>query len=83
MQSKQNDSSDGVGQVHWSFDFGNSKKHSYDRLVDATFTFDSLFSAREVVQGQKLDFFSFFTVKSSTLEGIITFYRMKISFHTL
>ena len=35
------------------------------------------------VQGQKLDFLYFFTVKSSTLDGIITFYRIKISSHAL
>ena len=35
------------------------------------------------VQGQRLDLFYFFTVKSSTLDGIITFYRMKISLHAL
>ena len=39
--------------------------------------------ARGEVQGQKLAFSYFFTVKSSTLEGIITFYRMKISYRTL
>ena len=35
--------------------------------------------ARGGVQGQKLDFLYFFIVKSSTLDGIVTFYRMKIS----
>ena len=39
--------------------------------------------ARGGVQGQKLDFLYFFIVKSSTFEGIITFYRVKISFDTL
>ena len=34
------------------------------------------------VQDPKLDFL-YFSVKSSTLHGILTFYRMKISSHTL
>ena len=37
------------------------------------------FKARGGVKGQKLDFLYFFIVKSSTLDGIVTFYRMKIS----
>ena len=36
-----------------------------------------------LVQAQKLDFLYFLTVKSSTFVGIITFYRMRISFDTL
>ena len=39
--------------------------------------------ARGGVQAQKLDFLYFLTVKSSTFVGIITFYRMRISFDTL
>ena len=45
--------------------------------------FTCIFKARGGVQGQKLDFLYFLTVKSSTFNGIITFYRMKISFDTL
>ena len=57
----------------------HSDSIEYEEHSIRTIKFFRPIKARGGVQGQKLDFLSFFIVKSSNLDGIVTFYRMKIS----
>ena len=70
---------------HWLFNACELQKvMEYPALiVPSRYSYDLSLRREGGIQGQQLDFLYFFTVKTSTLDGIITFFRMKIYSYAL